>query len=467
MAYEQTDINNIVNGTVNRFTGQTIAMPNGSYPGECTAPVVWYLQNMGAPVPSMFNDRADGWGVEFPAALAPWFTHEAYQAGKAYPKGTLLLWNSPHIAVVISSDGSNNVEVFEQNADPNGSPCGTKTRVVNNAYHACTYALIPVVEVPAPAPPTPTPPAVYTPPAGAATVPSGKTQTLDYDLRGYNTATQAGNFDQSGFKQTVPAGTYPVYNTYTSRPDLVNVKSPDGNIWAWVNLQEINIIKEEKASEAQAQQAADAAAEKAKADAAAATAAQVAKDAADKEAALNASWTTTRPATTQVVVPTAQDTVASIITSYKAWDKPRNYYFQHAYTIEDQTGNHPALPMKEDYNLKVGFAGEFQKDGRNYYRLYEPGNTTDNMLTSNMYGVEVAITEGDKDGSPYLELASVYDAKLDKEDRDSVVKSNKAKYKNTGFDSKEELYAIWTHIEHLTKNNKFFDIIFVPFRKRK
>lgn len=147
----QTDVDNAVNAIVNQYTGQTIAY-YGTYPGECTVPVADYVEKLTghSPVPSMAGARADGWGVSFPTALAPFFTHEAYQAGKVYPRGTILMWNSPHTAIVLHGDGSNTVQVFEQNADPDGSACGTKSRVINNSYHTCTYALIPIVTADAP-----------------------------------------------------------------------------------------------------------------------------------------------------------------------------------------------------------------------------------------------------------------------------------------------------------------------------
>lgn len=145
----QNDVNNAVNQVVNQLTASTPkAFPNGTYMGECTVPIVWYLDALNIPVPAMANDRADGWGTDFPATLAPYFTHEAYQAGNAYPEGTVLMWNSPHIAIVVSSDGSNSVKVFEQNADPDGAPCQIANRVVNNQYHTCTYALVPIVSAP-------------------------------------------------------------------------------------------------------------------------------------------------------------------------------------------------------------------------------------------------------------------------------------------------------------------------------
>jgi len=104
----------------------------------------------------MANNRADGWGTIPPAELRPYFTFETYQAGKAYPYGSIMMWNSPpdsHIAIVLHCDGSNWIQVFEQNADPTGSVCGTKNREVNNIYHKANYVMVPIVQ--APAPPTP------------------------------------------------------------------------------------------------------------------------------------------------------------------------------------------------------------------------------------------------------------------------------------------------------------------------
>jgi hypothetical protein len=150
MSHTQADIQNIVNGLINRFSGQRIAFPNGQYHGECTAPIVWYLQELGCPVPGMANNRADGWGVVFPWQLQEFFTHEPYQPGKAYPPGSIPMWNSPHIAIVLSSDGSNTIQVFQQNADPNGAPCQVNQRVVNNSIRQCTFVLIPRTVAPTP-----------------------------------------------------------------------------------------------------------------------------------------------------------------------------------------------------------------------------------------------------------------------------------------------------------------------------
>lgn len=154
----QTDINNAVNQVINELTPQgRVAFPDGRYLGECTAPIVWYLKALGiSALPAMFGSRADGWGVQFPTSLAPYFTHEAFQPSKAYPEGTILMWNSPHMAMVLSHDGSNTVKVFEQNADPDGAPCKIANRTINTATHTATYALVPILSAP-PAPAAPAP----------------------------------------------------------------------------------------------------------------------------------------------------------------------------------------------------------------------------------------------------------------------------------------------------------------------
>ena len=157
----QTQVNKAVDATVAALNGKRVAMPNGAYMGECTAPVTRYLVNLGCPWNlAMYGDRADGWGVSFPSPLAPYFTHEAFKPGKKYPKGSIIMWNSPHIAVATANtDGSSHAQVFEQNADPDGSPCKTFNRELSNGYRTATYVLIPKVDVPKPAAPVPA--AVY------------------------------------------------------------------------------------------------------------------------------------------------------------------------------------------------------------------------------------------------------------------------------------------------------------------
>src|SRR4051812_22253922 len=114
----QTDIDTAINKVL-AFAGQRIAMPNGQYYGECTAPITWYMTYLGLPYPPMHNNRADGWGVVPPHELTPYFTFENFSTAKAYPRGTVLMWDSPHIVLVTSDSANDNVVTcFEQNADP-------------------------------------------------------------------------------------------------------------------------------------------------------------------------------------------------------------------------------------------------------------------------------------------------------------------------------------------------------------
>lgn len=143
----QATVNSKVDAIVKQYNGQ-VCDAGADTKAECTAPPIKLVQALGAPVPAMANDRADGWGTNFPASLAPFFTHEAFSPGKKYPKGTIMMWNSPHIVfLTANSDGSNTVPVFEQNADPDGAKCHTFNRTVNNQFHAATYVLIPNVAV--------------------------------------------------------------------------------------------------------------------------------------------------------------------------------------------------------------------------------------------------------------------------------------------------------------------------------
>jgi hypothetical protein len=149
----------VLNELVTQYNNRSISY-RGAYPNECIAPVCHYVERLTSltDLPEMNGAQADGWGVAFPEALAPYFKHQAYQPGVSYPAGTLLIWNTPHIAIVIESDGSDTVTVFEQNADPDGSACGIKQRPVNTDYYSCTFALIPISE---PTPPPPMPEIVY------------------------------------------------------------------------------------------------------------------------------------------------------------------------------------------------------------------------------------------------------------------------------------------------------------------
>jgi hypothetical protein len=142
MSYSQSQINSIVDEIVSQYEGQRITY-FGSFAGDSIAPIAYYVDRLRgtSPPPPMANNRADGWGVDFPPALMPFFSHEIYQTDKHYPKGTILIWDTPHIAINIKSDGTNTVKVFEQSND---SPCGITDRIVDDQQNTCMYALVPL-----------------------------------------------------------------------------------------------------------------------------------------------------------------------------------------------------------------------------------------------------------------------------------------------------------------------------------
>lgn len=445
--------------------------------GECVALIAEYEAENNLPI--VYGD-ASAW-VNNPtmATAYEWIQNNPNNAAQIPDRGQIIVWSGDlpytnhagHIAFFDSPIDQNNFMSFGQNS---GGPTA-HFQSHSWAYVAGWYVpksapvpALPPVPVVESTPVAPAP--VYTPPAPPVNVPYGNTVTIDYDYRGYNTATGAGNYDATQLKQTVPKGTYTLIKTYPNRTDLANIKNADGSVYCWINLGEVTIIEDEIATQA-AQAQADATAQAAKeaqdaqtaAEAQAKAEADAAQKLADEKAAQQAAVIAGRSPvtpTTQVTVPVLTDTTASVIASYKAWDKPRNYYLTADYDVQDVLFTHPAVELKE--GQKIGFSGSFVKDDTVYYRPME-----DKPLTDNAYGVPVSIFEGAKDGAPWLESASLYDTRVTAEEKAQITKVNHQKYKNTGFDSKEELYAIWTHIEHLTKNNKFFDIIFVPFRKKK
>lgn len=325
---QQADIDNIVNQIVNDYTGRSIAY-FGSYPNECSVPVAYYVDKLRgtSPVPGMANNRADGWGVSFPNALSPHFVHETYQPGRVYPRGTILMWNSPHIAIVLHSDGSNNVQVFEQNADPNGSVCGTKNRIINNAYHTCTYALIPIISVP-PSPPIPAPiaPPVVTPvvvpdppnpPSGALPVPIPITRySVVKTILAFLAYTKAASHEDAN--TTLSEGSY--YLCKETGGMLLLKKSMDG-IGYWINPAD-NIL--------------DPIVE-----------------------------TPTEP-NDKVVPSNSPSFFKSSYSSFSEDRKPVKYVFLDDYVISDLSGYRPAISAKKYSEINI--YGTFVKDGKMYYR---------------------------------------------------------------------------------------------------
>lgn len=229
----QQQVTDAVNSIVNTYTGKAESYL-GMDQGQCTVPVKYYVNALagGTVAPSTGDDRADGYYTNFPEPLGNYFAKQAYQAGIAYPKGTILIWNSPHCAIVLSSDGSNTVEVFEQNADPDGSPCHSASRTVNEAAHTCIGALVPLITAtppPAAAPePAPTPAKL---PEGALNADSPPYKPIVKDIPGYTNATNAANHTNPA--DTVKAGSN--YFLFTTKYGMDNVTLISGEAGSWIN----------------------------------------------------------------------------------------------------------------------------------------------------------------------------------------------------------------------------------------
>lgn len=148
----QTQISTILNNFITNTPTNAPLSAGGDTGGQCTAVPIKFYQLLGWPTPPMANDSANGWGTNFPSELAPYVTHQPYQAGVVYPEGTVMMWSSPHIAVLAANgDGSNTVKVFEQNADADGSYPHLFNRTINEPpYHEATYVLIPIISNPPP-----------------------------------------------------------------------------------------------------------------------------------------------------------------------------------------------------------------------------------------------------------------------------------------------------------------------------
>lgn len=248
---QQADINDIVNELVNTYSGQTIAY-FGSFPGESVVPVAYYIDKLRgtSPMPSLPNNRADGWGMEFPDSLTPYFTHEVYEVGKQYPKGTILIWNSPHLAIVICADGSNTADVFEQNGDPDGSPCGIKSRIINNEQRVCTYALMPLLmpkqvmePIIRPIPviqPAPVPKPASLPVAPVFMPTSTETYFIRRTIPCYPHSSMALQHDIKYSCGDVNMGQYYIWRKFG---DMLNVTQKRGEPGSWINPADNRIIE--------------------------------------------------------------------------------------------------------------------------------------------------------------------------------------------------------------------------------
>lgn len=229
MADSQAAINNIVNSIINQYAGQMIDY-YGTFPGEFVVPIAHYVDEViQTRLGSELVPFISSWGKIIPDQLLPFFVNEEYEVGKIYPKGTVLVWDQPHLAIVVSSDGGDSVEVFEQAADPDGSVCGVKTRILDNQERICTYALIPVLDTPIQE--TIPPSYVYLPPTGALKIPI-KTEKyyICKTLLGFSAYSKAINHIAA--TGTVAQGNWYIFRRTNG---MLNVTKTPGLAGYWIN----------------------------------------------------------------------------------------------------------------------------------------------------------------------------------------------------------------------------------------
>lgn len=105
--------------------------------------------------PSSGNGKGSGYYTNFAnlPLLQKYFTKESWVPGKAYPAGSLVVYtNTSHIGIFMQA-GAPNFTIYEQNADPDGSPSATHQRS-NSRIDGILVLKVdaPAAPVPAPAP---------------------------------------------------------------------------------------------------------------------------------------------------------------------------------------------------------------------------------------------------------------------------------------------------------------------------
>jgi hypothetical protein len=100
--------------------------------GECLSLVKdYYGQKLNIIMPGAVKGYAwaDGYFSDFPAPLGQHFVRQAYIPGKRYPAGTMVIYAATHhIALFLYDNGNGTHAVYEQNADPDGSPAHIASR---------------------------------------------------------------------------------------------------------------------------------------------------------------------------------------------------------------------------------------------------------------------------------------------------------------------------------------------------
>lgn len=214
MLYSQLEIDNIVDELVTAYSGQTIAF-HGAYPGESGVPVAYYIERIcGMAIPTTSRN------------IESYFTREDYQ-DKFYPKGTVMVWGSSHMAILMSVEGPNIVTVFEQNGSPETLPCSAHARLVNTENNTCDYVLIPIVDVELPLEPK----KPYVLPQGAMKLPiTEKKLFVRTGTPGYAAYSKALKGENPITK--VSMGNYYIYRETAG---MVNVTKQPGIAGFWIN----------------------------------------------------------------------------------------------------------------------------------------------------------------------------------------------------------------------------------------
>lgn len=130
----QADINDLLQQLINSTAGQKVEYYG--YAGECLSLAKRWLDvirnghlngPMGAPPSAAWG--SDYWRVP-PAAVQELFDPKPYDPNISYPRGSMFVNTaSHHIGILLDNQpGSGTARVYEQNADPDGSPAGDKQR---------------------------------------------------------------------------------------------------------------------------------------------------------------------------------------------------------------------------------------------------------------------------------------------------------------------------------------------------
>lgn len=149
MDFTQAELDTKIDAAVAKYGDKQVTYLG--YAGECLSLIKQvYADVLGIPMPASGNGLGDGYYLDFPAPLSKYFTKAAFNENESYPKGTLIVYPvTHHITIVVGSTaGAATTEVFEQNANPDGSAAHLFNRENSGATPA-EGVLIPIVQAPA------------------------------------------------------------------------------------------------------------------------------------------------------------------------------------------------------------------------------------------------------------------------------------------------------------------------------